>query len=43
MGTFRIKGNILMLSCGNTFTVWIRNNHSYMALDGVQYMRREKI
>jgi len=40
MGTFGIKGNILTLSCGNTLTVWIRNSHSYMTLDGVQYLRR---
>ena len=40
VGTFRIRWNRITFSCGNSYHIRIRANHSVMLLDGFQYVRR---
>jgi len=40
VGAFRIRGNRITFSCGNSYHIRIRYRHSVMILGGVQYVRR---
>ena len=40
MGTFRIRGNRITFSCGNSYHVIVRQRHNHMILDGMHYLRR---